>query len=122
VSPDLALDDLSKEPFESLEFATIDHHRALRQGFPEVIYGEGKTPDQIVGIAERIAERHGSFLATRLREDASAALAQRFRGIEINALARTAHLAGAEAPHTGRGTVMIVTAGTSDCLSRRRRW
>jgi NCAIR mutase (PurE)-related protein len=114
VSPDLALDDLSKEPFESLEFATIDHHRALRQGFPEVIYGEGKTPDQIVGIAERIAERHGSFLATRLREDASEALAQRFRGIEINALARTAHLASAEAPPAGRGIVMIVTAGTSD--------
>ena len=48
VSPDHALDDLSKEPFESLDFATIDHHRALRQGYPEVIYGEGKTPDQIV--------------------------------------------------------------------------
>ena len=114
VSPDHALDDLSKEPFESLEFATIDHHRALRQGFPEVIYGEGKTPDQIVAIAERIAERHGGFLATRLNEDASAALAQRFRGIEMNALARTAHLAGAQPPPVGRGTVMIVTAGTSD--------
>jgi NCAIR mutase (PurE)-related protein len=87
---------------------------ADRQGFPEVIYGEGKTPNQVVGIAERIAERHGSFLATRLHEDASAALAQRFRGIEINALARTAHLVSAEAPPAGRGTVMIVTAGTSD--------
>jgi hypothetical protein len=114
VSPDHALDDLSKEPFESLEFATIDHHRALRQGFPEVIYGEGKTPDQIVAIAERIAERHDGFLATRLNEDASSALAQRFRGIEINALARMAHLAGAQPTPVGRGAVMIVTAGTSD--------
>ncbi len=114
ISPDLALDDLAKEPFESLEFATIDHHRALRQGFPEVIYGEGKTTEQIVAIAERIAERHGGFLATRLREDAAAALAGRFHDIEINALGRTAHLPGATPAPVGRGTVMIVTAGTSD--------
>jgi NCAIR mutase (PurE)-related protein len=114
VSPDHALDDLAKEPFESLEFATIDHHRALRQGFPEVIYGAGKTPEQVVAIAERIAERHGSFLATRLHEEAATALAQRFEGIQINALARTAHLPGVEPPSPGRGTVMIVTAGTSD--------
>jgi NCAIR mutase (PurE)-related protein len=114
VSPDHALDDLSKEPFESLDFATIDHHRALRQGYPEVIYGEGKTPEQIVAIAERIAERHGGFLATRLSEESSAALAGRFRGVEINALGRTAHLPGADSPPVGRGTVMIVTAGTSD--------
>ena len=114
VSPDHALDDLSKEPFESLDFATIDHHRALRQGYPEVIYGEGKTSDQIVAIAERIAERHGGFLATRLSEEASFALARRFRGVEINALGRTAHLPGAEPPQDGRGVVMIVTAGTSD--------
>lgn len=114
ISPDHALDDLSKEPFESLDFATIDHHRALRQGFPEVIYGEGKTTDQIVAIAERIAERHGGFLATRLHESAATALADRFHNIEINALGRTAHLPGATHPPVGRGTVMIVTAGTSD--------
>src|SRR5213083_1433202 len=83
VSPERALDDLDKAPFESLDFATIDHHRALRQGFPEVIYGEGKTAEQVVAIAERIAERHGGFLATRLGDDASAALAQRFHAVEL---------------------------------------
>lgn len=114
VSPDHALDDLAKEPFESLEFATIDHHRALRQGFPEVIFGAGKTPDQVVAIAERIADRHGSFLATRLGDDASAALARRFDRIELNALGRTAHLPGIEPPPSGKGTVLVVTAGTSD--------
>ena len=114
VSPDLALDDLSKEPFEALEFATIDHHRALRQGFPEVIYGAGKTTDQIVAIAERIAERHGSFLATRLSKEAADALARRFRGVAVNAVARTAHLAGNDPPPAGRGTILVVTAGTSD--------
>jgi len=114
VSPDHALDDLAKEPLESLDFATIDHHRALRQGFPEVIYGEGKTAEQIVQIAERLAERHDGFLATRLSEESSARLASRFEGIEINKLARTAHLPGLDSPPEGRGTILVVTAGTSD--------
>jgi NCAIR mutase (PurE)-related protein len=114
LSPEHALDDLSAEPYESLEFATIDHHRALRQGFPEVIYGGGKTTEQIVAIAERIAERHGAFLATRLSADAIEAIERRFDRVEINALGRTAHLAGTEPPAAGRGTVLIVTAGTSD--------
>ena len=114
VSPDHALDDLAQQPLESLDFATIDHHRALRQGFPEVIYGEGKTAEQIVQIAERLAERHDGFLATRLSEESSARLASRFEGIEINKLARTAHLPGLDSPPEGRGTILVVTAGTSD--------
>ena len=114
VSPEHALDDLAQAPFESLDFATIDHHRALRQGFPEVIYGAGKTSGQIVAIAERLAERHDGFLATRLSDEAMAALAARFPDVEINALGRTAHLRGAEAAPSGRGTISVITAGTSD--------
>ncbi len=113
-SPERALTDLAAEPFESLGFATIDHHRALRQGFPEVIYGEGKTPDQIVAIGERIAERHGGFLATRVADDAMTALAGRFDGLELNRLGRTAWLPGVQPPPAGRGTVLVITAGTSD--------
>ena len=113
-SPEHALDDLAREPFETLDYATIDHHRALRQGFPEVIYGAGKTPEQVVGIAERIAERHGGFLATRVSPDASALLAKRFHAVEVNEVARTALLRAAEPPPAGRGTVQIITAGTSD--------
>jgi pyridinium-3,5-biscarboxylic acid mononucleotide synthase len=112
-SPEHALDDLTKEPFESLEFATIDHHRALRQGYPEVIYGGGKTTEQIIAIAERIAERSGGFLATRLTDEAASALAGRFPSLELNALGRTAHLRGVEPP-VGRGSILVVTAGTSD--------
>ncbi len=114
LTPALALDDLAKAPFETLGFATVDHHRSLRQGFPEVIYGEGKTSEQIVAIAERIAERDGGFLVTRIDDTSADALAKRFHGLERNALARTAHLAGVEPPSAGRGTVLIVTAGTSD--------
>ena len=114
VTPEHALKDLTEEPMESLEFATIDHHRALRQGFPEVIYGAGKTSGQIVAIAEKIAERSGGFLATRLTDEAMASLTSRFAQVEINALGRTAWLRPAEPTPAGKGTIMIVTAGTSD--------
>lgn len=114
VTPERALQHLSEQPMESLEFATIDHHRALRQGFPEVIYGAGKTSGQIVGIAEKIAERSGGFLATRLTDEAMASLASRFAKVEINALGRTAWQRPVEPPPAGRGTITIVTAGTSD--------
>lgn len=114
VSPEHALKDLANEPFETLDFATIDHHRALRQGFPEVIYGGGKTSGQIVAIADRMVERDGGFLATRLSDEALAALASRFPDLEINALGRTAHRRGTQPPSAGRGIVLIVTAGTSD--------
>jgi NCAIR mutase (PurE)-related protein len=114
VTPERALQDLTEEPMESLDFATIDHHRALRQGFPEVIYGAGKTSGQIVAIAEKIAERNGGFLATRLTDEAMAALTSRFAQVEINALGRTAWLRSSDPPTAGRGTIMIVTAGTSD--------
>jgi len=114
VSPEHALRDLAAEPFESLDFATIDHHRALRQGFPEVIYGAGKTPGQILAIAERLTERHGGFLATRLSDEAIATLASRFADLQVNALGRTAYLPTPTPPPVGKGTILIITAGTSD--------
>ena len=109
-----ALDALGREPTESLGFASIDHHRALRQGFPEVIYGAGKTPDQIVAIATRIAEHGDGVLATRLSDEGAAALQRALPGIEVNAVARTAYLASSVAPEQGRGSLLVVTAGTSD--------
>ena len=114
ITLDAALDMLAFEPVESLPFAAIDHHRALRQGFPEVIFGGGKTPEQIEAIASRLAARDEGFLATRLDGAAVERLRSRFPGVQINPLARTAYLPGPEAPPAGKGTVLIVTAGTSD--------
>jgi NCAIR mutase (PurE)-related protein len=114
LSIESALDALAFEPVEELSFATIDHHRALRQGFPEVIFGPGKTPEQIEAIAMRLAARGDGFLATRLDGAASGRLRSRFAALEVNDVARTAYLAGQEPPPPGRGTVLIVTAGTSD--------
>ena len=114
LAPDLAADALAISPLEELGFATIDHHRALRHGYPEVVLAEGKTPDQVVEIAERIAAQGDGFLVTRADAAARSALATRIAAVEINELGRTGYLAPNKAVPQGTGTVLIVTAGTSD--------
>lgn len=110
-----ALSHLDVAPAESLGFATIDHHRALRAGYPEVVYGEGKTIGQIVTICERIAAQGDGFLLTRAGDAERAAVAARFPGAHANAAARTVRLAGSAARHVDvTKQVLIVTAGTSD--------
>jgi NCAIR mutase (PurE)-related protein len=109
-----ALASLSQEPSESLGFATIDHHRALRQGFPEVVYGAGKTTEQLVAIAQRIADRGDGVLVTRVATEAVAPLLDALPGAESNALARTVRVRAAHPPETARRSVLVVTAGTSD--------
>jgi len=110
-----ALDHLALEPVESLPFASIDHHRALRQGQPEVILAQGKTTDQVVAIAERISARGDGFLATRADRAAREALVARFPSGRVNDLGRTVSLApDGPPPAAGRGTVLVVTAGTGD--------
>jgi len=100
---------------EQLPFATIDHLRPDMQGHQEVIFCSGKTPGQVTGIAERLADATGEFLATRAEPDHRAALAERFPRAEVNDLGRTVYLpADPEPAPTGRGTVLVVTAGTAD--------
>ena len=107
-------DELSRL-IERLPFASIDHLRPVTQGHQEVIFCLGKTPEQVVGIAERLEARSGTFLATRAEAGQLAALAARFPRLEVNELGRTAYLPRDPEPApTGRGTVLVVTAGTSD--------
>lgn len=112
---DEALSNFDAAPFESLEFASIDHHRALRAGYPEVVFGEGKTTEQILLICERLAAAGDGFLVTRADAGARAALAAQYAAARVSAVARTVHLAGAALP-TRREVkpALIVTAGTSD--------
>lgn len=115
VEPALALQRLRHLPFESLPFATIDHHRLLRQGQPEVVFAERKTVDQVVGICERLEAASGSFLCTRVSPEQAAALEARFPGVEVHPLARVAHLPGATpASVPVAGPVLVISAGTSD--------
>jgi NCAIR mutase (PurE)-related protein len=99
---------------ESLPFATIDHHRAHRQGFPEVIFSEGKTPAQVAAIAQRVL-RHGHvMLATRAGLPHFRAVKRKIAGARYNAVARTIVAHRGPIPLRGRGTILVVTAGTSD--------
>jgi NCAIR mutase (PurE)-related protein len=104
--------------FERLPFATIDHLRPITQGHQEVIFCQGKTPGQVVAIAERLVAAEGeagTFLATRTDAEQVAALKARFPRAEVNELGRTVFLpADPEPTPTGRGTVLVCTAGTSD--------
>src|SRR5688572_8930575 len=71
LQPEAALQELETLPFADLGYAKVDHHRALRQGLPEVIFGQGKTPDQIIGISRRLLEAGQNVLVTRLAPDAA---------------------------------------------------
>ena len=104
---------LRELPFEDLGFARVDHHRTLRQGFPEVVFGSGKTPDQIAAIAERIASRGHTLLVTRADREAFDQVAARLPGATFDAVARTIVLRQDDVK-PGHGVVMVAAAGTSD--------
>ena len=100
--------------FESLGFATVDHHRQLRQGFPEVILCQGKTPKQAGEIAARIAKRSHPLLATRATKEHFVAVKKKIRGAHYYELARTITANEPKRPSTNKGTILVVSAGTSD--------
>src|SRR5512145_1114128 len=103
---------LRDQPFEDLGFAKVDHHRSVRQGFPEVVLGLGKTPDQIAAIAGEIVRRGSLLLVTRADEVAFAAVKAAVPAAEYHASARCITKKGPVAP--GVGTIALCCAGTSD--------
>jgi NCAIR mutase (PurE)-related protein len=113
VTVDEALDRLRQWPAESLGFATIDHHRPLRCGFPEVIYCQGKTPQQIAAVVDRLIVGEGNVLATRMSPEQFAALRDRFPKAEYNETARC--MTHRQQPAAwSAGKIGIVCAGTTD--------
>ena len=108
-----ALSSLQHLPFEDLGFAKVDHHRELRLGAPEVIYGPGKRADDLVRIAKAIARRGQALLATRLGEEAAASLMAALPGAEHHARARAVTLEARPRSRRG-GHVAVLCAGTSD--------
>jgi pyridinium-3,5-biscarboxylic acid mononucleotide synthase len=106
------LSELRDQPFEDLGFARVDHHRAIRQGFPEVILGLGKTPQQITAIALRIIERGHPLLVTRLETAAAAHVLAAIPEAAYHETARALTVKRDLPP--GKGTILIASAGTSD--------
>jgi NCAIR mutase (PurE)-related protein len=117
IDPDEAtsriFDALRAAPFEDLGFARVDTHRHLRQGFPEVVLGIGKTPAQIAAISERIAGRGHTLLVTRAQPDAYDAVRAMLPEAKYHADARAITLARGEIA-VASGTLLIACAGTSD--------
>lgn len=113
VSADEAVEKLRHMPFEDLGFAKVDHHRSLRVGMPEVIFGPGKQPKHLAEIFESLAARGNNVLATRVVEEQVRAVRKKLRKAEYNDVARTLILRQ-KTEKTGKGTVAIVCAGTSD--------
>ena len=112
LSADEALERLRHLPYEDLGFAEIDHHRALRKGFPEVILGEGKTSEQVAAIAERLAAQSDRLLITRVDVDTYRTVKQRLPDATYHPTARAVTLdRGKEAR---RPVVAVLCAGTSD--------
>jgi len=113
MSVDDAIDRLKLIPFEDLGFAKVDHHRSIRQGVPEVVYGAGKTVEQIVAIAESMLNQgSGSVLVTRITEDAASEIS-RSLPIEYDPSSRIG-VVGSIPGHEGVGKIVVVSAGTSD--------
>lgn len=112
-SPDEAVERLRHLPFEDLGFAKVDHHRAIRAGMPEVIFGQGKTPTQLTQIFSRLAKQDGNVLATRADQKQFAAVKRKVRNAEFHELARAIVLRRDPTKY-GKGKIAVVSAGTSD--------
>ena len=109
-----AVKRMAHPPFEDIGFAKVDHHRAIRCGFPEVIFCPGKTPAQVVGIADRIVKKSLMLLVTRADGKIVSALKKKFRKIDHNEIARTVVIRKAGCKVEKGGCVCVVSAGTSD--------
>ncbi len=114
ISEEKAISSLENFSSESLGFATIDHHRQLRQGFPEVILCEGKTPQQISAIAKKIVEGGGALLATRATKKDFSAVHKVIRKAHYHGAARAITANEPKVAATSKKKILIVTAGTSD--------
>ncbi len=101
-------------PFEELGFAKVDHHRALRQGFPEVILGQGKESKHITAILRAMQRSRSNILVTRLSADQMARVRKTVRGLKYHPAARAATWTPRPVRIVGKGIVLVVCAGTSD--------
>ncbi len=113
LSPDEAVERVRHLPFEDLGFAKLDHHRALRNGMPEVIFGKGKTPEQVAAIFARLAKHGGNILATRVNQEQFQAARKLTPQCEYRDLARAIVLKRDRKKY-GKGLIAVVSAGTSD--------
>jgi pyridinium-3,5-biscarboxylic acid mononucleotide synthase len=113
VDIDQALDRLRHLPFEDLGFAKVDHHRAIRQGIPEVVFGQGKTPEQVAAIVQSLMDRSPNVLVTRACAEMAAAVQARCEVAEYFPISRALRI-WRDRTILGKGKIAVLCAGTSD--------
>jgi NCAIR mutase (PurE)-related protein len=111
---DGALGELRDLPYENLGFARVDHHRGLRAGFPEVVLAQGKTVEQVAAIVQRLAAKNHNVLVTRATPDHAAAVLAAFPTATYDSVSRCLRIMQQPIETTGRGVVLVVSAGTAD--------
>jgi len=114
ISIEETMDKLKDLPFEDIGVASIDHHRELRRGTPEVIFGEGKNPDDIIAIMKRMYQQDEHILVTRLSRDKADLIKKEFPSSVYYPRSRALTLTDKPVEITGRGTILVICAGTSD--------
>ncbi len=113
LAPSAAADRLRDLPYENLGHTRVDHHRSLRNGFPEVIYGEGKTTSQVLEIAQSLANKNQPVIVTRVVDTHARALLDRWPDADHHIEARMVVLKG-PSPRSKTGCVAVISGGTSD--------
>ena len=111
---DQALEQLKRLPFEDLSYACVDHHRSLRKGFPEVIFGEGKSVEQILGVMEAMVDQKDTVMITRVSAEKGRAIVAKYPKAIYHPEARMLVLASKPIEPAGKGLIMVIAAGTSD--------
>jgi pyridinium-3,5-biscarboxylic acid mononucleotide synthase len=114
LQPASALEELRELPFQDLGFAKIDSHRALRRGVPEVVFGQGKSAEQIAAIGKRIVASGTNLIVTRIEPGKARAVRRKLTALRYYPDAQLATIVGDSPEPTGHGTVMVISAGTSD--------
>lgn len=111
---DDALKKLKDLPYEDLGYAHIDHHRNLRNGFPEVIYCKGKSDEHILGIIERMNKKNTNILGTRCRKETFDKISKIYPNAEYEEVSQILKIKNEEIKEQGKGKILIITGGTSD--------
>lgn len=114
VSIEDALEKLKNLPYEDLGYANVDHHREIRTGYPEVIYCEGKSDEQILGIIEIMNQKKSNILGTRCRKETYEKLKLIYPNVQYEELSKILKVKNNEQEQNGKGKIVVVTGGTSD--------
>lgn len=114
VDIDLALEKLKNLPYEDLGYANVDHHRQIRNGYPEVIYCEGKEDEHILGIIEKMNQKGSNILGTRCRKETFDKVREVYPIAEYEKLSKILKIQNHEIENRGKGKIVVVTGGTSD--------